>query len=129
MFKRMVAIFFLVLAGISIVCVSCAEQITPFSVSGCRISAAISIANGNVQATCSASKIPDGYTSTITVVLQKKSGNSWTFVSSGSGIRSASASAAAVKGTTYRAYATCKLYDSTDAYADTISATSIPKTY
>ncbi|MEG0504575.1 MAG: hypothetical protein RR547_08015 [Raoultibacter sp.] len=128
MFKKLVSVVILALLLLSVVSNSLAESMAPFAVVQCNVLATIIITDGKAQAAGTVAHVPSGYSVKTSVVLQKKSGNSWVKVSSSSGVREACASATAVKGVTYRAYATSKLYDKNGAFVDSIAATSGSKT-
>ena len=129
MVKKLVSLLALILIVTAIASVSVAESIQPYAAVECRAIAVISISGGKAQAIGNAASIPDGYTVSTSVILQKKSGGSWIKVTSSSGSNEACASSTATKGVTYRAYATCKLYNSEGDFVDSISATSASKTY
>lgn len=95
----------------------------------CSAIAVLSFSNGRAQAVGSTASVPKGYTVDVAVTLQKKSGDTWLNVATGSGKTEASVSANAIRGVTYRAYVTCSVYDSEGKYVDRISATSAAKEY
>ena len=124
MFKKVTSVIILVVLLTSIVTSVFASPVMFFAVIENKISASISISNGNVNAVGAVIKTAPGNSTELKVVLQKKSGRSWTEVTSSSGSTEACASATAVKGETYRAYVTCTINGT-----DTITKTSGSKTY
>lgn len=127
--KKLISVLLVVLLLVLTANISLAEWISPFAETGCEISANIQFSKGKAQAISTISHVPSGYSVKTSVILQKKSGSSWVSVSSSSGIREACASATAVKGVTYRAYAKGWLYDQKGAFVDSFTATSRSKKY
>lgn len=106
-----------------------AESAQTYALPECRAIAILSFSNGKAHAVGGSMMIPSGYTVATTAVLQEKRDTAWVGVTSSTGSKEACASAVAVQGVTYRSFVTCKLYDSTGKYMDSISATSESKTY
>lgn len=129
MFKKIGCIVILSLLFLSMTYSCLSEPITPLTAAECNITATISFSNKKAQAVGTVTKLPSGYSVSTSVILQKKSGNSWIEVASASGGREVCASFTAIKGVTYRAYATCKLYDKAGVFVDSIAATSSTKMY
>lgn len=106
-----------------------ADAIAPLSVSQARAFASISISGGNVKAVASVIKLSQDYTVSTSVSLQKQVNSTWKNEVSAAGTRNASASASAIKGVTYRAYAICKIYDSSGNLIETLTPVSETRTY
>ena len=70
-----------------------------------------------------------GYTSTVSVYIQKCVNGVWISVSGNSGIASATASATMESGYTYRVYTTCRVYDAAGVLCDSDYAYSAAVTY
>lgn len=124
MSKKVTSVIILVVLLVSIVTSVFASPMMLFAVIENKIGASISISNGNVTVEGTVIKTAPGNSTELTVTLQKKSGNRWTNVKTGTGSSYASTSDTAVKGETYRAYVKCTINGT-----DTITKTSGSKTY
>ena len=130
MVRKIISVLVLVVLFVSVACSALAAR--PgiiLMMAGSKVKASVSISDGKARANGVVTKLDSGYYAETTVGLQKQSGSNWIKVASGSGKMDASISATATKGITYRAYVTCRIYDSTDTCVDTISKASGSKTY
>ncbi|MCH5287995.1 MAG: hypothetical protein J1E43_11305 [Christensenellaceae bacterium] len=106
-----------------------ADATVPLLSSNTQATADVFILGKNAKAVVSVSAIPVGYSVSTSVSLQKKVSSAWTNVASAAGTRDVSASASAIKGVTYRAYAICKIYDSSGNLNETLTLVSETRTY
>lgn len=87
--------------------------------SNCRLS----ISSKNAACTGTAT-LKSGYSSKLTLILQKKSGSAWSTVQTWSGSGSSIRKSCKVSSGTYRAVFTAKIYNSSGKYVETVTATS-----
>lgn len=106
-----------------------AEEIQPFAIEEAVMITKILRSNGMVQANVYIIQMPTGYSGRLTIVIQKQVETSWKGIANKEGGNDVTVTAVAEAGTTYRAFAICRVYDSEGKYIECMTATSEPLTY
>lgn len=106
-----------------------AEEIQPFADATTKMAVKLMSTGGNVKAGALIVQLPAGYSGRLTIVIQKQVGTSWKGIANKEGGNDVTVTAVAEAGTTYRAFAICRVYDSEGKYIECMTATSEPLTY
>lgn len=106
-----------------------AEEIQLFADATTKIAVKLVSTGGNVKAGALIVQLPAGYSGRLTIVIQKQVETSWKGIANKEGGNEVTVTAVAEAGTTYRAFAICRVYDSEGKYIECMTATSEPLTY
>lgn len=126
--KKFLSLILIIALSVPCTTIADADDIATCSTGFVSLFARIDISNGQVTGT-GGLLTNSNHSTRVSVFVQKKVGNSWSTIASSSGVEAATVTVSATKGTTYRVYSTCKVYDAAGNLSDTSTSYSAEKTY